>query len=237
MQSDVTHSATLWKLYAWADARKKQLLYGLVGLLAVGLVVFYVVWQKGEKQAAANHALSDLQAKHMNMPSPGPDAAAAYFKLAADYPGSDAAARAELLGAGELFAQGNYAEAQTHFQKFTREHPQSPMAGQALLGIAASLDAQNKTNEAVTAYQQVIERRPNDPVTPQARFALGRIYEAQGKWDLARNAFEEVAKGDPFGSLGSEAGMRSEELLAKHPELKPAPVVGTNAPPMMVPGK
>jgi len=44
---------------------------------------------------------------------------------------------------------------------------------------------------------------------------------------LAQGLFEDLARTDPYGSLGSEAGMRLEELRKKHPELV---VVPTNAP-------
>ena len=54
---------------------------------------------------------------------------------------------------------------------------------------------------------------------PQARFALARLYEAQNKPELARNLFEEVERNNPYGSLGSEAGMRLEELKIKYPSL------------------
>ena len=54
---------------------------------------------------------------------------------------------------------------------------------------------------------------------PQARFALARLYEAQNKPELARNLFEEVERSNPYGSLGSEAGMRLEELKLKYPKL------------------
>lgn len=231
MESDVSHSATLWKLYAWADARKKQLAYALIGAVVVALVIGYIVWQRAEKEDAASHALATVHMRQLASPMPSPDAAGQYLKVAEQHPNTDAAVRALLLAASAQFVQGNYAEAQSQFQKFARDHTQSPLVGQALLGVAASLDAQNKTNEAATAYQQLIERRPNDSVTPQARFALARIYEAQGKPQQAKTLFEEITRNDPYGSLGSEAGIRLEELLAKHPELKTAPIIGTNAVP------
>jgi len=56
------------------------------------------------------------------------------------------------------------------------------------------------------------------------RFALGRLYEAQNEPEQARNMFEEVERTNPYGSLGSEAGMRLEELKLKYPSLA-APIV------------
>ncbi len=41
----------------------------------------------------------------------------------------------------------------------------------------------------------------------------------KAKPELARNLFEEVERSNPYGSLGSEAGMRLEELKIKYPNL------------------
>ena len=59
---------------------------------------------------------------------------------------------------------------------------------------------------------------------------MARLYEAQNEPEQARNLFEEVERSDPYGSLGSEAGMRLEELKMKYPKLvPPAPPMPTNA--------
>src|SRR5208282_4455362 len=142
--------------------------------------------------------------------------AEAYLRVAATYAGSRAGARALLVAASGLFVEGKYDEARTQFERFTREYSDSPFRGEALLGIAACLDAQSKTNEAATAYKDLIDRRPTDYVLPQARFALARLYEAQNKPELARNLLEEVERNNPYGSLGSEAGIRLEELKVKY---------------------
>ena len=126
-----------------------------------------------------------------------------------------------LLAAGSLFTEGKYEEAKAQFQKLIREYHDSPFMGEALLGVAACLDAQNKPTEAIAAYKELIDRHPNDPVIPQAKFALGRLYEAQNQPEQAYNYFEQVAQTDPYGSIGSEAGMRAEELKLKHPNLAP----------------
>ena len=224
MDSEATQLSTFWKAYAWAEAHKKQVSYGAAALLVVGLVIYFVIWQRAEKEAAANHALSMVHAAQLGAGggNPNPDA---YLKIAAEFPESDAAARALLLGAGALFAESKFAEAQAQFQKFTRDYRESPFVGQALLGIAASLEAQGKTNEAVNAYKELIERRPNEAVTPQAKFALANLYEAQAKPEQAKSLFEDLTRANPYGSLGSEAGIRLEELLAKHPNLVTPPAV------------
>ena len=109
----------------------------------------------------------------------GAEPAAAYLKVAADYPKSSAVARALLMAAGSLFSDGKYTEAKAQFDRFGREYGSSPFMGQALLGSAACQDALGKTNEASTAYNDLIRQRPGENFVPQAHFALGRLYEAQ----------------------------------------------------------
>ncbi len=230
MESDATELAGFWKAYAWAEKHKKEVIYGAVGVAVVGLIVFFVVWQQREKAAAARHAISRAYFDQMVSGNAAGGNPEAYLKVASEHPNTDAGARALLLAAAGYFTQGKFAEAQAQFQKFASEYRESPLLGQALLGSAICLEAQGKTNEAISAYKDLVERRPNEPWIAQAKFNLANLYEAQGKADQAASLFEDVSRAAPFGSLGSEAGIRHEELLARHPELAPKPVVSTNAP-------
>jgi predicted negative regulator of RcsB-dependent stress response len=220
MASEATESASFYKLWAWFEANKKQITYGLVAALVLGLIVWYVVWQQGEKEIAADDALSSVYVPQA-LAGSRTESPENYLKIASTYPKSSAAARAVLFAAGSLFVEGKYADAQAQFERCTREYRDSRFMGEALLGIAACMDAQGKANDALTAYKNLIERHSNENVVPQAKFALARLYEAQGKPDQAFNLFEEIARNDPYGSLGSEAGMRAEELKLKNPKLSP----------------
>jgi len=232
MESEVAQLPLWQKAWAWFEANKRQTLWGAAGLAVVGLMVAYFVYHQNEAEVAASEALSNLAAPQMAGASRG-ESAEAYLKMVAAYPNSRAAARALLLAAGRLFEEGKYAEAKTQFERFTREYTDSPFRSQALLGIAACLDAQGKTSDATGAYKDLIDRYPADHVLPQARFALARLYEAQQKPGLARNLLEEVERNNPYGSLGSEAGMRLEELKSKYPDLAaPIAPMPTNALPL-----
>jgi len=234
MESEVTHLPLWQQAWAWFEANRKPALWGAGAVAVVGLVVAFVVYRQGEADIAASEALSNVALPQRSGAVRG-DPTEAYLKVAASHAGSRAGARALLLAAGGLFVDGKYDEARNQFERFNREYSDSPFRGEALLGIAACLDAQNKTNEAITAYKDLIDRRPTDYVLPQARFALARLYEAQNKPELARSLFEDVERNNPYSSLGSEAGMRLEELKAKYPALF-APVMSapSNAMPLRV---
>jgi len=232
MQTDVTQSASFYKLWAWFETNKKQVSWGATALVVLGLITWFWLWRQSEQEVNASEALSNIATPQLGSAGARPDVADAYLKVAASYPNSNAGARAQLLAAGSLFVEGKYPEAQAQFERFMRDHRESPFMAEALLGSAASLDAQGKTNEAMTAYKNIVEHHPNDYVAAQAKFALAGMYEAQNKPELALPMFEEIARIDPYGSLGSEAGMRSEELKIKHPNLVPPTPARTNATPL-----
>ena len=232
MESEVAQLPLWQKAWAWFEANKKQTLWGAAALAVVALIAAFFLYHRSEAEVAASEALSNLAVSQTTGASRG-DSADAYLKMAAAYPNSRAAARALLLAAGTLFAEGKYAEAKTQFERFTREYTDSPFRGEALLGIAACLDAQGNTSDATAAYKNLIDRLPAAHVLPQARFALARLYEAQNKPEQARSLFEEVERNNPYSSLGSEAGMRLEELKAKYPNLAaPSAPMPTNALPL-----
>jgi predicted negative regulator of RcsB-dependent stress response len=236
MESEVVQLPLSDQLWMWFQKNKKPVTWGTAIVVVAGLVVWFFTYEREQKQTQASEALSNVAVANAATTAgarPAGDADA-YLKVAANFPGSSAAARAVLLAAGTLFGEGQYDKAQEQFQRFIREYHDSPFMSQALLGVAACLDAQNKPNDAVAAYKELIDRHPNDPVVPQAKFALGRIYEAQNLPEQAFNYYEQVAQADPYGSIGSEAGMRAEDLKLKHPNLAPAPAATSSSAPFTI---
>jgi predicted negative regulator of RcsB-dependent stress response len=230
MASDVTDSETLIKLWAWFETHKKQTLWGAIIVAGAVFVGWFIVNQQEQSRIASGEALSKVAIPQILTPNarPAPDA---YLRVAAKYPDSSAGARALLLAAAGLFDEGKYAEAQAQFERFRREHHDNTLLASALLGIAACLDAQGKTADAINAYRDLVDHHPNESVVlPQAEFALGRLYEAQNHPAEARTFFEKVLASDQYGSIGSEAGIRLEELNRKYRNLAPSTPLPTNGP-------
>jgi tetratricopeptide (TPR) repeat protein len=234
MGSEVGQLPLSHKLWAWFETNKTQTFWGATVLVVVGVIVSFFMWRQGERAQEAGEALSTVMLAQATDPNGRPATPEAYLKMAASYPNSIAASRAVLLAASDLFVQGKYPEAKAEFDRFAREHRDSPLMGQALLGAAACLDAQGKTKEATVAYKDLIDHHPGEAILPQARFALARLYEAQNEPEKARTLFEEVERDNPYGSLGSEAGMRLEELRLKYPNLSPPTPMPTNPVPYKI---
>lgn len=228
MESTVAHPAWWLQAYAWAEARKKQLLYCAVGLAGVALVVSFYLTQRSQREVAAAEALS--AAAMPAMAAAGKETPPeAFLKVATDYAGTRAGAFAMLRAGTAYYASGKHPEAQAQFERFVRENRESPLLGQALFGVAGAYDAQGKANEAIERYRNLIDRRPNDPMIPQAKLNLGRLYESQNKPELAKPLYEQVARTSPFGGAGADASLRLNALIAKHPELAVTAVAATNA--------
>jgi tetratricopeptide (TPR) repeat protein len=220
MDSKVAELPVTDRLLTWFETNKTQAGYGAAAIVILGIILGYFFYHKNEQQIAAGEALTSVS---WNLAASGaagrPGAADAYLKVATEYPNSVAGTRALLLAGGNQFVEGKYDQAKATFDRCSRDYPNSVVLGEAFLGSAACLDAQGKFQEAATAYKNLIDRHPGDASVPQAKFALARIYEAQNNLEKARNLFEEVARADPAGSLGSEAGMRLEEMRLKNPSL------------------
>lgn len=232
MRSDAAELPLTHRLLLWYQANKNMAIGGLILICVVGAGIWFFSWNKERKELDASYALSSISTPQLGVAGVRSNVANEFLKIASTYPNSEAGTRALLFAAGSLFIDGKYDEARAKFEQFNREHRESPLLGEALLGIAACYDAQGKTNEAVTAYKAVVDRRGAENVGPQAKFALARYYEVQGKPELARPLYEEVAR-EQYTSIGSEAGIRLEELFRAHPNLLTPPPGLT--PPAMTP--
>ncbi len=218
MQSQETTAADyLFRLWPWFEANSKRLAYGAVLVIIAIFVFSFYSYRQNQNEIAAGQTLTQAMVS-----TSGGGLADACLKIAADYSGTPAGQRALLEGATALFTTGQYADAQTQFQKFLDTYPDGFFAPQAALGLAASLDAQGKTDLSISAYQRVISQNSGGSVAADAKFALARIAENQGKFDDAEKLYVEVARTFPNTSVGSEAGRRAMALKAKSPTPAPA---------------
>jgi len=234
MEQNIAESHLLLDAWVWLEKNRKPVLFGVAAVAVAGLLSGTMVWSKKQKEVSAGEALSRALVAQMVSVN-RVEVANNLLKVANEHAGTAGGSQALLLGAGALFASGKHPEAQVQFEKFGREYVTSPLIPQAKLGLAACLAAQGKGEEAARAYKDLADHYPNANTAAPARFALAGIYESQGKLEDALNLFEQVARAEANGSLGSEAGMRAEEIRLKLPPvvmpatIPPAAVGATNA--------
>lgn len=143
MATDVAELPLSHKIWAWLETNKKQAIWGAAGLVALGFIVAFIVWNKSAKEVSASEELSNVTVPFL-LSGGRSEASGAYLKVANEYPQSNAGARALLLAAANYFVEGKYDDAKRQFEKFRSEHHDSPFLPEALLGIAVSLDAKGK---------------------------------------------------------------------------------------------
>ncbi len=237
-----TGSTTVYDLMAWIDANRRNIVLGVV--LVVGLAASFGVytWWKGENELKANGALLGLPGSSLGMAvtNANPDS---FFKVAADYAGTESGVRAQLLGAQTLYSQGKFADALSAFAKVGDSTEFVSIKATAAYGVAASLDAQGKPAEALPKYVEVANRYPSEGVASLAKISQGRIHEAAGRNDQALTIYDGLVRNIATDIWAQEAQSRRQDLLARHPELVKAlptvmmPPAATPAPLTIAPGK
>jgi len=224
MDKETKHDTDLYQLVAWAHAKRKRLIAGLVVILAVGAVFGFTIWNKNHREQMANEALANIKDPPGSREHPTAADAAPYAQVANDYSGTAAAARARLIAGGALFEAGNYQGAREQFEKFLQENPSHPMANEALLGVAASLEADGKSADAIARYEDLIKHHAADTTGPQAKSALARLYLAANRPEDALPLYDDLTRGNNSESWVIEAQIQRQQLLAKYPNLKKEPL-------------
>ena len=222
MDSDATQSDSYLRFVTWVQANLKRLIIGTVIVLVAIAVIAFISYEQGQKEVRASHALANVAVPLSPTAPVRPGTADAFLKVAKDYAGTRAGGRALLQAGAAYFVEGKYADAQTTFEQFLKEYPGSEWIPQAHFGIASSLDAQGKTADAVLKFEEMRRRFANDATSDEVRLALARLFETQDKPADAHKIYSELAQANPYGGLGSEAGVRKEELEKKFPELAKA---------------
>jgi len=239
MQTQDAPAEIIFKLWPWVEANKNRLIGGLVAVLVVAGIAYFISSQRAQKEIDAGEALTAL------MVNPGANRgssqmASAFEQLAANYAGTAAGERAKLQAAAALFDAGSYADAQAQFKKYLDANSTGPFADTAELGFAASLEAQNQTDMAAAAYQRVLSVFPTSSSVAPAEYALGRIAEQQNKLTEAMGHYQKVVQVSLGGSLREEAMMHASSVKIKMdaaaPKAAPAASSAPAAKPAAAPG-
>lgn len=227
-----TPAEILFKLWPWLEANKNRLFFGGAAVIVVIGIYYFHSAQVASNEQAAGVALTQV----MMTPPSGMTAADALKQVAAKFPGTAAAERAQLQAAAALFATSQYADAQALFQKFLESNPNSALAATAELGLGASQEAQGNLDAAESAYQIVATTYSSSTLSLSALCGLGRIEEAQGKLQQAMEHYSAAARAGISGSsLAEEAKMHAAEIQGKLAALAPKTAAPVSMAPVMTP--
>lgn len=206
-------SSTFYTILGWLETNKKSLAVALVAVVVLSFVIVAYRWNAHQKELAANAALLKLRVGPASGAADSPSAPADFLKVADQFPGTKAAARAALLAANMFFSAGEYSEAQAQFQKFLTGNRGGPLAPSAALGVAASLEASGKTDEAISAYQNFQLSYPRSPFVDSAKLSVARLFESKNQNEQALKIYEELISASATSPAGSEAAQRKDRLV------------------------
>ena len=227
MQSETTNDS--WNIDSfveWVYLNRVRVGIGLGIVVVVVAGVALAKWRKNQNEANANEALFALPSTLSSPRRKTEPHSADFEKIGAEYAGTQAGERAELIAAGLLFTEGKYVDSQRQFSKFLEGHEDSPLLAQAAIGVASSLEAQGKVNEAIPKYQEAINNYSTENIVAPAKLTLARLLESQNKPAEALKLYEDLTRtSNPYDPWSSEAGERREQLFQKYPELKKKPAV------------
>ena len=234
MQSETTKESWNFDSFLeWLYLNRVRVGIGLGIVVILGVGVALAKWRKNQNETNANAAVFALPSPMTSARKKTDPQTADFQKVGEQFAGTLAGERAELIAAGLLFTEGKYVEAQRQFSKFLEGHEDSPLRAQAAMGVAASLEAQGKNAEAIVKYQEAITRYSTENIVAPARLTLARLFEAQNKPEEALKLYGDLVRaGNPYDPWSAEAGERKEQLLQKHPNLRPKPVVAAPALPV-----
>jgi tetratricopeptide (TPR) repeat protein len=219
MQSEPQQSTWLYEVLAWLELNRKAVIWAFVGILALVVAGYVYFWSRQVAEVRANEALLALRPRAAVDEKEKAAEAADFLRFAEQHASTDAAERALMLAAGELYREGRYAEAQAAFRKALERNRRGPLAPTAALGVAASLDAQDQVDAAFPAYQAVVADFPDTPASARARFALALLHETRNQPEQALKIYDELTTARKFGRASMEASVKREALLKQHPEL------------------
>lgn len=200
------------KLDQFLDNHQTKLVIAAI-LIAIG-VVAYVVYD-GLAQAEADEAGAALLVAQKP---------ADYQELIKKWPGSNAAASAQLL-----LAQAQWPDSQpdsiASLETFISKYPQHPSIGTAKTSLGLRLLDQGKTQEATEILTEVAENNTYAYMAPMACIALGDIAKDAGQKDEATQWYEKAQQGSD-GQGNAFQGLASARLLLVNAEppakVKPA---------------
>jgi TolA-binding protein len=138
---------------------------------------------------------------------------AAFQRVAADFPSTQAGVAAKYHAAGELMSLGRFADATQAFQDVvTRAGSSSIYGPMARLGLAEAKAAAGQYDDAIKAFTDLSAERDSALPVDGVLMQLGRVCLKAGKSDEARAAFRRVVDEFPTSAFAADAEQRLTAL-------------------------
>ena len=216
------------------EARSRELLYGLVAVLAIGgAAIGFFAWRSSQESKAGTLLAEALAVEDARVGPPAADgrpqtglsyttvreksqAALTKYKDVADrYPSTDAGKFARYQEAKTRMALGVPAEAAKSFQMVVDSAANSMYGRMARLGLAEAQAQSGQVDQAISTFNDVAQRKDADIPTEGVLMQLGRTYLGAGRKAEAEQTFTRIVSEYPATSYASEARGELERLKKK----------------------
>src|SRR6201995_3178964 len=117
MENEIQQTPDFFQFVAWFHENRKRVTTIGVIVLVIGLVVGFYAWHKNFQAASANEALSGVKMPTSIQEATSDSYANSYLRVADDYPGTPAGARALLMAGGIYFQGANFDKAKGAFDR------------------------------------------------------------------------------------------------------------------------
>lgn len=202
---------TYFKTLDFLSKFKREFTYGLVALIAVGALGFFVVNSKrsAEKKAAVEFARGKAAFDN------GDFAAAidVFTALTADFSGTKSAGWGNIyLGKANL-KMNNFEAAEKYFRTYLDDYDADPLLSlAAATGIAASYDQRGDYAKAAQFYENAAKTYKASFKAPELLISAARCYRLSGQKDDARRVLQMVIADYPESQSVSDAKMYLSEI-------------------------
>gem|GEM_PF-2981595 len=153
----------------------KYIVIALVVIVAAGIGIFTYQRQQSEaKEARAENALYQAEIDILNAPET--DAAGMFGKMAQEFRGMPAGARALVMQFGHAFNTGDFAVAEKAARDFLAQYPSNILAERAALSLGQALLEQNRLQPAIDELRKLTNTATPE-MLPEAKLALAQALE------------------------------------------------------------
>lgn len=151
-------------------------LIGAIVLVVLAMIVFSLVRrQSAARRTEAENQLYQTEINLMTVPESG-DAVTSFGRVAQDYSGLDAGARARINQFAIAYNTRQYPEAEAAIRGFLSEYPRSNLARRARLALGQALVMQDKNSEAESLFRE-LSTSGDYAVMPEAKLYLAQTLE------------------------------------------------------------
>ena len=118
----------------------------------------------------------------------------------------------DLSIADSFYAQKDYADAFTFYDKFATDHPSSPALAPALYRAGFSLYRQKYYSQAIEVWRKLLEKAPSSTEAAKASYQIADTLFRSGKREEAAAAYKEILDRDPKGASAPMAALRLAQI-------------------------